>query len=300
MIDRTRGFVAFVAGAVGILLAGCTASSSGPSPSPSPTPTPNPSADTYRLNVILRTGNGDRLGMEVFAFYGDVVYTRANAPYFDNAVAQQRFVSSEDPETFMADVPKGKTVTLVAVEFKGDLPSALSGNGNYDNPYAVEFLNWEGDYDSRPESGVASVAMNGEKTVTAVFAAMPQVLIRKYDSNNPQFNGGCFDIKIEAAEHLGIPGSGDLSGETPDVCCCPLSDGSHLFLAGHVKSGTQITLTATDSNSCTVDDAHPDGICYENFDHWEGSAALCGSARECTIPVTVDSDSTAVWVDNTP
>ena len=238
--------------------------------------------------------------MEVFVFYGDSVYTRANAPYFDNSVQQNRFTSSEDPETFMADVPQGKTVTLVAVEFKGDLPLANATNGDFDNPYAVEFLDWEGEYDSRPESGVASVLMDGDKSVTAVFATMPKVLVRKYDENNEQFSGGCFDIDIEAAEHLGIPGSGDLSGQTDNVCCCKLSDGSNLFLAGHVKTGTQITFMAEDSNACTVDDAHPDGYCYENFDRWEGSAALCGSSRECMLTVTIDTDATAIWVDNSP
>lgn len=294
---RTRRYLGATLCALlsGVLPAGCSTSDPNATPTPSPSPTPGGDSGTFRLTLNMRSGDGGGIGMHVRVLVGDAAYTRANAPYNNGTIAQPPFVSDTDPATFPVDVPAGKTVTLVAIEDAGGLPAALSYDDLDDliDPSALEFLNWEG-VDATPESGVATLLMDRARTVTAVYARMPQVLIRKYDINNPQLAGGCFDIIVEAAERLGLPGADDISGTTENVCCCTVRDNdANLLIAGQVKTGTQITLTAKDSNIC---DAM--GACLENFVEWDGSGALCGGARECMLTVGVDVDVTATWRDN--
>jgi hypothetical protein len=280
--------------AVATALLGCE--SAPPTPTPTPTPPPSSGGDTFRLNLGMRSGNGMARGMNVRVMVDDVVYTRANAPYNNGNIALRNYTSDVDPDTFALDVPAGKTVTLIAVEAAGGIASAF-GQPDPENsidPFAVEFLTWEGE-DTRPESGVATALMDADKDVTAVFAQMPRVLIRKLNSNNPQLIGGCYDLKIEAAERLALPGAGDISGETTGLCCCGAAD-SDLFSFGHVKTGTEITLNATDFNLCDA----VSGVCFEEFDQWSGSAALCGSNRECMLTIGVDVDLTGTWVDRSP
>lgn len=280
---------------------GCSTSPTGGSPTPTPTATPTPSptpgssADTFRLNIEMRSGTGDLRGMKVRVMVDNVAYTRASAPYNDGTIAKGSFDSDEDPQTFPLDVPAGKTVTLIAVEAIGTLGNAVGQEDpeNFSSPYQVEFVTWEGDDETRPESGVATLVMDGDKNVSAVFAQMPRVIIRKYDENNAQLSGGCYKLEVTPAERLALPGDGDLSVSGEDLCCCNAA-GSDIFILGHVKTGSQIKLTASDSNIC-------DSVsmtCLENFKEWTGSAALCGSARECTQTVGVDVDLAGVWRDN--
>ncbi|HRX85434.1 MAG TPA: hypothetical protein P5572_10485 [Phycisphaerae bacterium] len=280
-----------------IFLTGCAGTPPESTPTPSPSPTPDGNTGPHRLTLRMRSGTGTSRGMNVRVLVSNQVYTRANAPYSDGTVSRGSFSNNADPDAFEFDILHGSIVTLVAVEAEGGLPAALSYSDITDliDPFAVEFLTWEGDVDATPEAGVATFTMNADRDVTAVFARMPQVLIRKYDENNVQLAGGCFDIEVEAAQRLGLPGAGDLSGTTEDVCCCIVRDNdANLLIAGQVKTGTQITLTANDANICDS----VSGQCFENFVEWQGSAALCGASRECMLTVGVDVDLTAIWRDN--
>lgn len=265
-------------------------------------PVPNDTAATHRLTLNMRSGNATARGMNVRILVGEVAYTRADAPYNDGTIQLADFTNNADPDAFALDIPAGKTATLIAIESPGSFGSAFgqSDPENFVDPFDVEFVTWEGDHDATPESGVATILMDGDKEVTAVYAQMPRVLIRKFDGSNDQLSGGCLDITIVPALHLGLPGADDLTtppvheGESPELFCCCNAEQGDLFLFGQVKTGTQITLNASDSNGCDA----VSGICSETFLEWRGSAALCGSSRECMMTVGVDVDASAVWEDN--
>lgn len=279
-----------------LILTGCTGSTGG-TPTPTPTPTPNGDDDTFRLTIEMRSGNGEARGMNVRVMVDDFAYSRANAPYTNGIVAVGNFTNNEDPDTFELDVAAGKTVTLIATESEGVF-STGTGQSNLDsfvNPFHVEFVTWEGDDETRPEAGVATILMNADKDVAAIYAQMPRIIIRKFDENNPQLNGGCFDVTIDPTPRLSLPGEGDLAGETEGLCCCTADD-SNIFFFGQVKTGTVITLNAIDTNICDA----VSGTCLENFKEWQGAADLCGASPECMITVGVDHDSSAVWRDNSP
>jgi len=220
--------------------------------------------------------------MEVYVVVDDVPFTRLTAPLFDDDKST-RYLSDLDPGAVEQDIPRGSTVTLIAVEFRGVTSTSILD----EEPSAVEFVGFEGDFDDTPEAGVATVTMNRDKSVTAVYRRMPRFVIRRHNENNAERSGGCFDFTLVAAPLLSTPGIADISGMT-EVLCAELS--------GFVKTGTRLTFTAVDDSGCDPDT----GVCTEQFHRWEGSAESCGSERTCVIVVEEDIDATAVWRDATP
>lgn len=237
-------------------------------------------ADSHTLTLTLKSVPGGRTGMEVYVVVDDVGYTRINAPLFDSRATQ--YVSDGDPSTFEQEIPNGAVVTLIAIEFRGVTSTTVLE----DDPEAVEFKSFEGDFDDTPENGVATVTMDGDKSISAVFDAMPRFVLHRADENNNQLSGGCFDFTLVAAPLLGLPNVVDISGMTEGLC----SD-----LSGFVKTGTRLTFTAVDDNGCD----QATGVCTEQFQRWTGWAASCGTNRTCTLVINGDLNATAVWRDTT-
>lgn len=236
---------------------------------------------THRFTLHMRSGTGDRTGMEAYVVIDDAAYGRADAPY-ENPNLATRYQSGDDPDTFEMDVEERKIVTVIAMEFRG----VTTSSELQDNSAAVEFLNFDGDNLNVPEAGVATVTMDGDREVSLVYATMPRFVMQRTDENNSRLSGGCFNLVILAATYLGRPGETDISGSSFDLCS---------NLSGYVKTGTSLTFSASDVNGCDT----VSRTCSEQFDHWTGSPALCGSERECTLVAGVDIDATAVWRDTT-
>lgn len=235
-------------------------------------------ADSHTLTLTLESVLGGRAGMEVYVVVDDVGYTRTAAPLFDSRAT--RYVSDSDPSSFEQEIPTGAVVTLVAIEFRGVTSTTVLE----DDPEAFEFASFEGDFDDTPEDGVATVTMDGDKSISAVFDTMPRFVIHRADENNTELGGGCFDFTLVAAPLLGLPNVVDISGMTKDLCT---------ELSGFVKTGTRLTLAAVDDNGCD----QATGECTEQFQRWEGSAASCGTDRTCTLVINGGLDATAVWRD---
>ncbi|MEM9730852.1 MAG: hypothetical protein AAF997_19880, partial [Myxococcota bacterium] len=175
-----------------------------------------------------------------------------------------------------------KTVTLVAFEddgaeynlFLGPPPPAPADS------FDTEFVMFRGDFDASPENGVATLTMDGDREVTAVFQPMPRLTIS-------QMREGFYTVITTVPSWLGdpaldgMPPEATCTGEECDTQCVGSNtwDGDSLSFA--FKSGTTLDVTAQD--------------CGAEWVGWQGDGNCTG--RRCVFTLGQTTVARAVWSD---
>ena len=283
-----------VRGAIGIVaLLGCGSGSSGGANQPTtPTP-PTPPSANVTLTLISQAGDATAEAGQLYAYIGDSPITRASMPQFLNENAPAlRITPGSSRNTVTLQVPRGKVVTLFAIEFNTNgatpvvLPQAIATQAP--NNF-VEFQSWVGDFAATPEPGVAVLTADRDKTVTANFVRQRGVAFRQL---------GCAHKKIQ------LNGPGLLTFGRTVADTAPDLTSRNAFTSGtsagtlqtehditflYAKQGTTITLR---SLSDLKEDRSP-AVLRSGFMRWDGRAAACGTNVLCQIPIP-PPESTAV------
>lgn len=265
-----------------VLACGGGSSSGGGTTNPNPPPPPPPA----NVTLTLVSDNPDLADAgQLYAFIGDAAISRATmaANLNENAPAL-RYAPGVPRATVTLQVPRGKTVTVIAVEFNTNgfqpvvLPNAILTRApdNY-----IEFGAWIGDFAATPEPGVAVLTADGNKTVTAVWRRQAGMGFRQLGCANRklQLNGpGLLTFGPTVADTA--PDLTSRSGFTLGSSSGTLQN-EHDITFLFAKQGTTITLRA-----------HPDfredrspSVLRSGFIRWDGYAATCGTNLNCQVRI---------------
>ncbi len=264
-----------------LVLSGCGGGGSTNGGSTNPPTQPPTQNQTVTLTFISKNLDVNADAGQLYVHVGDAAITRATmlANGVNENAPTVRYQPGSSQLTTTLTVPKGKTVTIIAVEF--------STNGFFSVPSGtpvpksaprdmVEFVGWEGN-PAQPEAGVAVVTADADKTVTALFDRVQGLGVRAI---------GCSDIKLQSTNTAGLLSFGRIISDTlPDLTSTnaftqtgriqPEFDFS--FVYG--KQGSLFTLRAR-----TREDRSPN-VLRSGFIRWDGSASNCGSNLNCQVPV---------------
>lgn len=262
-----------------ILVAACGGGSSTSGPgggNPNP-PGPNPNVT---ITLIARSVDAAADAGQIYAYVGDEAISRSQMVTLLNENAPTvRYIPGSSSHQATIQVPKGKRVTLFAVEF------GTNGFGT-DGPNepnltrapraATEFIGWIG-APATGEPGVASFVATSDATVAAEYDRMRSL---QYTFQ------GCRDIKIQTTG-AGMLGFGPLVADPPpDLTTTNAFTGTSAIGGqethwGYVwaKQGTTITVRARnrEDRSPTAQKA--------GFMRWEGAAASCGGNLNCQLTI---------------
>ncbi len=242
---------------------------------------PPPAQQNVTLTFVARNLDTNADAGQLYVHVGDAAVTRATmvASGMNENAPTVRYQPGLSTVSASLTVPRGKTVTVIAVEFHT--------NGFYALPVGtpvptaaprdmVEFVGWEGNV-AQPENGVAVISADTDKTVTAVFDRVQGLGLRAI---------GCSDIKVQTTNTAGLLSFGGILKDTlPDLTS---SNGfsqtgriqpefDYSFLYG--KQGSVFTLRAR-----IREDRSP-SVLRSGFIQWEGAANGCGSNLNCQVPV---------------
>jgi hypothetical protein len=217
---------------------------------------------------------------QIYAYVGDAAIQRSQMATFLNENAPAlRYIPGSSSYQATLQVPRGKTVTLFAVEF-GTNGFGASGpnepNLTRAPRAAVEFIGWIGAA-ATADPGAASFVANADVTVTAEYDRMRSL---QYTSL------GCRDIKVQTTGP-GMLGFGPLVPDpAPDLTTTNAFSGTSAISRtdqhwGYVwgKQGTTITVRARQRES------RPPPLYRSGFMRWDGEAASCGTSLNCQLPV---------------
>ncbi|MBL8960596.1 MAG: hypothetical protein JNJ98_12145 [Gemmatimonadetes bacterium] len=274
-------------GLVGIgvwALGACGGGASGGGTTPPPPPPPPPPSANVTLTLISDNQDQGDAG-QLYAFIGDAPITRASmrANLNENAPAL-RYAPGVARATVTLQVPRGKTVTVIAIE------SNTNGFTPVVSPTPVrtrapddyyEFRSWIGDFASAPEPGVAVLTADRDKTLTATWSRQAGMAFRQL---------GCTNKKIQ----LNGPGLLTFGATVPDSA--PDLTSRNAFTSGaragplqtehddtylYAKQGTTITLRG---HPDILEDRAPQRL-RSGFMRWDGWAARCGANLVCQVPI---------------
>jgi len=263
----------------------CGGGSDGGGPT-EPPDDPNPPANTVTITVVSRNVDATADAGQVYAYVGDAGLTRAQMPANLNENAPLiRYMPGTTQLTATLNVPRGKVVTLFAVEFDAN-GSAVDQTGTPIPTQAprnyIEFVSWNGQT-ANVEAGVVTVLADANKTVTATFDRVPSVVFNII---------GCINFKAQNT-HPGLLSFGRVVQDTPPDTS---SNGFSGVLGGQLsvardynlfwgKTGSIITLRAR-----ITEDRSP-SVLRSGFIRWDGSAALCGTSLSCQIALPARSNT---------
>jgi len=273
---RNRRWIVVVTAA---LLAGCGGGTGPDDDDNDPYPPDDPG--TVAVTLITRSVDPAADAGQIYAYVGDVAISRSQmAALLNENAPTVRYVPGSSTQQATIQVPRGKTVTLFAVEF------GTNGFGD-DAPgepdltraprTATEFIGWVGAA-ATAEPGVASFVANSAITVTAEYDRMRSLEISYL---------GCRDIKVQTTG-VGMLGFGPLVPDpAPDLTSTNAFTGisdigtavSHWMMVW-AKQGTTITVRARQREDRTP------GVERAAFMRWEGEAVSCGTNLNCQLPIT--------------
>ena len=274
--------------ALSLVLLACGGSSASPGGGTNP-PTEPPPPQNVTITLVSRNLDANADAGQLYAYVGDAVITRATMPSVLNENAPTlRLNPGSSRNTTTLTVPRGKTVTILAVEFatNGITAIPLGTTPPTQAPRdMVEFVGWEGNQ-PLPESGVTYVVADGDKTVTANFDRVQGLPLRAI---------GCSDIKVQTTNNAGLLSFGRTLPDTaPDLTTTnaftqtgriePEFDFAYVF----GKQGSTFTLRAR-----TREDRSP-SVLRSGFIRWDGSATNCGTNLNCQVPVPPKANAVPV------
>ncbi len=245
-------------------------------------PPTTPNTPSQNVTVTLVTSNVDATADagQVYAYVGDAAISRSQmATLLNENAPALRYIPGSSKYQTTIQVPRGKTVTLFAVEF-GTNGFGADGPGEPNLTRApraaTEFVGWIGAA-ATAEPGVASFVANADITVTAEYDRMRSLRYTYV---------GCRDIKIQTTG-VGMLGFGPLVPDPqPDLTSTNAFTGTSDIGTsektwGYVwaKQGTTITVRAR-----TREDRSP-AVQRSGFMRWEGEAASCGTNLNCQLPI---------------
>lgn len=255
---------------------------------PTTPPPPPPPPQNVTITLVSRNLNPNADAGQLYAYVGDAPITRVSMPaHLNENAAAVRLNPGSTRNTATLSVPRGKTVTVIAVEFATNgwtgiplgsvTPTSAPRN-------MVEFIGWEGAL-ATPEDGVAVIIADADKTITANFDRVEGLLLRYL---------GCSAVKPQTTNTVGLLSFGRVIADTmPDLTSRngftqtgriePESD--YLYMFGKQKS--IITLRAL-----FHEDRSPN-VLRSGFIRWDGSAALCGTNLNCQLPIPVRGNNPA-------
>jgi hypothetical protein len=182
-------------------------------------------------------------------------------------------------------VPRGKTVTVFAVEFN------TNGFSAYQPPMAVptrapapwvEFVSWTGAV-ATPDQGVAVIVADADKTITANFDRVESLLLRR---------GGCSVLKAQITGP-GLLGFGTTVPDPPP----DLTSLNAFTAAGFLQPERDYILIWGKQGSTVTVRSWPEredrARGFSGFIRWDGSAAPCGTNFNCQVPIPARGNSVA-------
>ena len=239
------------------------------------------------ITVVSKSLDGVADAGQIYYYIGDAGITRAQMTTLVNENAPViRYTPGSNRLTATLQVPKGKTVTLLAVEFNANGSAVDQTN----NPIptqapndAIEFVSWEGQT-ANVEAGVITVLADADKTATASFDRVGSFIF------NIQ---GCINYRAQNT-HPGLLSFGRVIQDTPPDLTT--FNGFSGVLGGSVsvprdylriwgKTGSTVTLRAQ-----IREDRSP-SVLRSGFIRWDGAGANCGTSLICqlTIPARANS-----------
>lgn len=260
---------------------------SGESPSGGTNPPPPPPPPPANVSITLASKNLDvnADAGQLYAYVGDAAITRRGmASVLNENSPALRLMPGVSSNSVTLSVPKGKTVTIIAVEFHTNGSNIAVGGPRTGGPVSniaprseIEWVGWEGN-PSQPEPGVAVISADADKTVTAVFDRVVGLMFRAL---------GCSAIKLQTTNTVGLLSFGGVIADPPPDLTSTngISQTGWLqpeidqaFLYG--KQGTIFTLRTLDIR----EDRSP-GVLRSGFIRWDGSASICGTNLNCQVPL---------------
>ncbi len=263
--------------AVLALACGGGGSSSSGSTSPPPPPPPPPSPN-ISLTLVARSLDPNYDAGQLYAYIGDAALTRANMPgnLNENAPAV-RYTPGLSTNTATIQVPRGKTVTIFAVEFNTNgWRSERPPTPILTRPPRefVEFISWSGN-PAQPEPGVAVFQATSDATITANFDRVESLSYRRQGCSEHKFEiTGPGLLTFGRTVPDNAPDLSSTNGFSTPTFLRPESD----FTLFWAKQGSTITLRAWPRR-----EDRAAGI--SGFMNWGGSAAQCGTSFNCQVPI---------------
>jgi hypothetical protein len=235
---------------------------------------------TVTITIVSRNLDVNADAGQLYVNVGDAAITRATmAATLNENAPTVRLVPGSSSNTATLTVPRGKVVTIFAVEF--------STNGLVGTPPGVpvvaraprsevEWVGWEGN-PSQPEDGVAVILADADKTITALFDRVQGLTFRFL---------GCAAFNVQNTNSRGLlsfgriiqdtaPNLTSTNGFTQARAIEPEFD--VVFM--HGKQGSIFTLRAL-----VREDRSPN-VLRSGFIRWDGSAGACGTNLNCQVPV---------------
>lgn len=267
------------------VLAACGGGSSGGStqPPPTPPPPPPPSANVTLTLISNNSDQGD--AGQLYAYVGDAAITRATmAGNLNENAPALRYAPGVARATVTLQVPRGKTVTLFAIEFNTNgftpvIPPTPILTRAPDNFY--EFSSWEGDFAATPEAGVAVLTADRDRTVTANFRRQAGMGIRvlgcatrRYQLTGPGLLGFGATVPDPSPD---LTTRNAFSSGAIGATLQTEHDDSYVY----AKKGTTITLRA---HPDVKEDRSP-AVLRSGFMRWSGYAAPCGTNLNCQVQI---------------
>ncbi len=265
-------------------LSSCGGDSAGGTTNPTPTPTPNPNpSPSANVTLTLTSENLDLADAgQLYVYVGDAPLTRAGmaANLNENAPAL-RYEPGVARKTVTLQVPRGKTVTVFAIEFNTNgltpvlapTPILTRAPNNY-----FEFKAWLGDFAASPEPGVAVLTADRDRSITATWTRQAGVGFRQLGCSNKklQFQGpGLLTFgptRPDSAADLTSTNAFTTGG-------VPLlqTEADQSFL--YAKQGTTLILRGHPN---VREDRSPSQL-KSGFIRWDGQASRCGTNITCQI-----------------
>jgi hypothetical protein len=259
---------------------------------------PPPGGQTVNLTLISRSLDPAGDAGQIYAYIGDAPITRAQmaANLNENAPAL-RYQPGQSQYQATIAVPRGKVVTLFAVEFStGSATIVNTAAGVRQTPPtkaprdAHEFVRWEGATGSN-EPGVAVFTANADMTVTAVYDLM---------IGYPLAHRGCLLLKVQ----VNGPGSLTFGPTQPDPAPDLTSTDGFANFINHVvdtetplgyvwgKQNATVTLRAWKREQRTPN------LQEAGFMQWAGTGSQCGTNLICQVTIPLRGNSPGPIVQN--
>lgn len=288
MTHSTRWYATIRFIAVSATLVACGGGGDKTPTDPNPNNPNNPGNPTnVTITVVSRNSDENADAGQIYAFVGDAGLTRAQmAANLNENAPLIRYTPGSSRVTATLSVPRGKTVTLFAVEFSTN-GNAVDQTGNPIPTQAprseVEFVAWEGQT-TNVEAGVITVTADGDRTATATYGRVGGVILNIL---------GCIDYRYQNT-HPGLLSFGRVIADTPPDLTTTNGFGGvlggrlsvardYLYIWG--KTGSTITLRAR-----TREDRSP-SVLRSGFIRWDGSATSCGTSLTCQILIPARGNS---------
>jgi len=267
-----------------LLLAACSGSAAGPGDDHDPDGDPN----TVTLQVTATNVDPGAAHGQVYAWVGDAPIRREQMPEFFGEDLPAIDASGAATRNAFLSVPRGKVVTLIAVELAGPgISSVEDGSVEFSPPpSASEFTGWSGPHTGRlttTEPGVAVITMDGDASVTADFRGHVAVSIEAT---------GCTDLtyQVNAPPRLGFGPPRLEETIIGRIANRPPATTPERLLLLHGRQGTRFTFSTPRVERRTG------STIAAGFIRWDvrGMPATCGGAQVCSLRAPSHADDRPV------